>query len=639
MKLCSLSLLFFCGFSCNILGQSNEFAVAGIPPSLLQHANAVIRNEEIKIEINAVDKMTVYTSRTVTVLNENGNTHSAAGQYYNKSLKIKDQRATVYDAEGKEIKKYKQKDFLDVSAISSNDLYTDTRVEYLNFTPQNYPYTMVYESVIENKSTVFLNPWNPVSGYYLSVERSSFSFLNPQNLPVRIEERNMEGIELEKLTSGAGFVYKTQNISAHKKEPLSPVLEKFTPQLKVALSEFSLVGVKGKATNWQEFGKWQYDNLLTGKGNLPEGTRQKIKDLTANAKNDFEKAELIYQYVQDNTRYISVQLGIGGWEPMPAGDVDRLGYGDCKALTNFTRTLLELEGIPSYYAVVYAGEEGKDIDNGFASMQGNHVILNIPQKDEDIWLECTSQTTPFNYLGDFTDNRNVLLIKPGGGEIVKTKAYSFSENLQETHGIINLDENGGFSAVIKRSSKGVPYGDIYHLMREPRDKQILYYKKSWGHLQKLDIINMDFGNNKKEKKFTEEITFNGQQLTSKAGKRFLLPTSFLLVDTYNLSGSSERKRDFEIRRGYNYKDTFEFYLPEGYELESIPQEEHLENKYGTYRVSFEKKENEGLKLLKVVREYAVFDGSWPAEAYMEFREFMNKVSSLNNSKAVIIANN
>ena len=122
--------------------------------------------------------------------------------------------------------------------------------------------------------------------------------------------------------------------------------------------------------------------------------------------------------MQDNTRYISVQYGIGGWEPENAMAVDQLGYGDCKALTNYTMALLKTQGIDSYYTVLYGGVK-RDMNPEFTMMQGNHAILNVPTEDStDIWLECTSQTNPFNYLGDFTDDRYALRIGENGGEII-----------------------------------------------------------------------------------------------------------------------------------------------------------------------------------------------------------------------------
>ncbi|HSI70619.1 MAG TPA: DUF3857 domain-containing protein [Gillisia sp.] len=619
--------------------QEINLSSAAIAPELLENANAVVRKEEVKIEITAVDKLIQKTTRIVTVLNKQGANSVAAGQFYNGDIKIKKQQALIYNAAGEQIKKVKQKDFRDVSAVSSNDLYTDSRVQFLDYTPHSYPYTVVYESEIQNNSTVFIAPWEPLDKYAVSVESSSFHFLNPKGIPYRVEEKNLENFKVQKAKNQDELLYSVENIPAYEKEYLSPSLEEFVPYLAIAMDEFSLVGVQGTASNWQEFGKWQYDNLLVGKNQLPGSTIAKINALTANAENDVEKARIIYQYVQDNTRYISVQLGIGGWEPMLAEDVDKLGYGDCKALTNFTKALLDSQNITSYYAVVYGGEERKDLKEDFASMQGNHVILNIPQEDDDIWLECTSQTNPFGYLGDFTDNRNVLLIKPEGGEIVRTKAYPFSDNLRETLCEINLEDNGQFQAEVKRISSGVPYGNIYPLIRQTREKQDLFYMNSWSHLQNLQVRELELQNNRDIQQFTEEVNLTGDNFITRAGTRLLVPLNFLIPSTYSTPRSTSRKQPFEIARGATYRDSFVFSLPANFEIESLPGPVELNTEFGSFKLKVVPGDMDEKRSIEVVREYIINEGRWSPELYPDFRQFMIEVNTLSNQKAVLIATN
>lgn len=619
--------------------QEINLSSATISPALLENANAVVRKEEVKIEISAVDKLIQKTIRIVTVLNKQGANSVAAGQFYNDNIKIKKQQAVIYNAAGEQIKKVKQKDFRDISAVSSNDLYTDSRVQYLDYTPHSFPYTIVYESEIQNNSTVFIAPWEPLEKYSVSVESSSYHFSNPKGISYRMEEKNMEGFKVEKTKNENELLYSVKNIPAYEREYLSPALEEFVPYLAIALDEFSLVGVKGTASNWQEFGKWQYDNLLNGKNQLPGSTIKKINELTAKAVNDVEKARIIYQYVQDNTRYISVQLGIGGWEPMLAEDVDKLGYGDCKALTNFTKALLDSQNIPSYYAVVYGGEKRKDLKEDFASMQGNHVILNLPQEEEDIWLECTSQTNPFGYLGDFTDNRNVLLIKPEGGEIVRTKAYPFTDNIRETQCNIRLEDSGHFNADVKRISSGVPYGNIYPLIRQTREKQDLYYKNSWSHLHNLQILELELDNNRDIQQFTEEVNLSGDNLVTRAGTRLLVPLNFFIPSTYSAPRNPARKQPFEIPRGTTYRDSFVFALPEGYNIESLPKPVEIKSEFGSFHLNITPVEAGEKRTIEVVRNYVLNEGRWSPDLYPEFRNFMMSVNTLSNQKAVLVATN
>jgi len=612
---------------------SQDYSISSVDPNLLSNANAIVRTEAIAIAVLAVDKMRVNTRRVVTVLNEQGEQHIQAYDFYDENTKIKHQEVIVYNSSGEKIDKIKQRDFDDRSLNGSGTLFSDNRLSYLNYTIKEYPITIAYESVVETNSTIFLQPWKPLGSYNLSIENASYKLVNPKALPIRYEERNLEDLDLKKNNSDSELFYETKNISAVKDEYLGPDLSSYSPQVLVALNEFALVGVEGKASNWKELGKWQYDYLLNGKTKLPQETIAKINMLTEEAVSDREKAEIIYNYVQENTRYISVQLGIGGWEPMSATQVDELGYGDCKALTNYTKALLESQNISSFYTVVYGGDR-ENIDPDFASMQGNHVILNLPLEEEEIWLECTSQTTPFNYLGDFTDNRKVLKITPEGGEIINTPIYNTQSNLRESISEIQLDENGGFSAAFTRKNSGVPYGDSYGIKNMKEEHQKIYYRENWGHLQELEFGGITYENNRDLVVFTENLEIKGTKLASKAGNRLLLPVNFLQAKTFNLPRNENRILPLVIERGETFKDNFQFKLPEGYAVESIPEPIDIENEFGRFTI---KTTIEGAGL-NVERLLVLNEGSWDSEKYNSYRKFMNQIKSYSNQKAVLVSN-
>ncbi|MCL6219902.1 DUF3857 domain-containing protein [Zunongwangia pacifica] len=635
MKSFLLSIMLLSGILC--FSQESYQSII-LKKELTEHANAVLRDENILIEIEDVDKMIVTTKRVVTVLNKYGDRYVRAYDFYDDGdAKIKSQLAYVYDKMGNEIKKYKQRDFKDQSAVGSSNLYSDNRVSYLDYSPMSYPYTVVYESEVQTSSTVFIQPFHPVDGYYVSVESGKYQLKNPNHIPLRYLETNLDSIQLKKNNTEFELSYEVSNIPAYKYEPYSPQISEMTPKVKVALNRFNLMGVEGRANNWKEFGKWQYENLIKGRDELYAPTKAEISELVKGVESDYEKAKLIYEYMQGKTRYISVQLGIGGWEPILATEVDRVGYGDCKGLTNYMKALLASQGIQSNYAVVYAGDEQKDIDPEFASMQGNHVILNVPGiAENDVWLECTSQSLPFNYLGDFTDNRHVLLIKEDGGEIVKTPNYECAINLEETLCEIVLSEDT-FTATIKKESKGIPYGNNYHIQEQKDKDKNLYYKEVLGNLQGIHFDDLKFENDKEQARFSEELVFSGKKFHTNAGNRILLPLNFIEPEIDMVSRNENRIYPIEILRGFTNKYQFNFKIPEGYAVEALPEAISIDTDFGSFKLSVKESEEDPGTLV-VKRSLSVNQGHWPADKFEDFRAFLNKINMLSNQKAVLVKN-
>ncbi len=631
MRLKIIFILLIAGYSSISYGQEKDLAISKIPFQLLLNANSVVRNEELIIEVEDVDKMSITNKKVITVLNANGDDSAIAYQYYDDDIKIRKQFLKVYNATGNEIKEYKQRDFKDVSGVSNNDLFSDNRISYLDYTPTEYPYTIEYYCEIKSGNTAFIRSWMPVKRYAQSIEESNYILNNPKLIGLRVIKNNMSN-RISNSGDDFNLKYKAENLPAYNYENLSPPLETYTPYVKVALDKFSLVGVEGEATTWKDFGKWQYDHLLKGRDVLPAKTVQDLEVLTKGISDTLEKARLIYEYAQNKTRYISIQLGIGGWMPMLASDVDNLGYGDCKALTNYTKSLLESQGIASNYAIVFAGDEKESIDKDIVSMQGNHVILNVPQQGEDVWLECTSQTHPFNYLGDFTDNRDVLLVKPNGGEIVTTKKYKASENVIHTTTHLELSSDRSFKAEGKRSSKGIEYGNIYPIAKIDEQKQKTYYKNVLGHINYLELENIVHTNNKQAQNFEETLTFSGANFGTTAGSRILIPLNIFKIEVEDVPRYKPRKLDLEILRGKTVIDELLISIPENYTIETLPKAIDITNQFGSYNFQVSAIAD---KEFKVTRKYVLNDGLWKKEEYTAFRDFMNQVNILNNQKAVI----
>ena len=634
MKKNSSLILIYLLFSISISFSQNENLPALlIPNELKEDANAVLRNQSIKITIEEVDKMVVYKKETVTVLNELGNVDAKIAEGYDNDTKITKLSATIYDAFGNEIKKHKERDFLDVSAVDGGTLYSDARVKYVNYTPVSYPYTLVFESEYKTSSTGFVPGWFPVNGYHISVEKANYTIDNPNKIPWKQKETNFEDFSIKKQISDSQISYKIENQPALKYENNSVSYRQILPIAKIALNKFALKEVKGSASNWKEFGKWRYEFLKNGTENPTELMKHKMLDLVKGVDNPIEKAKIIYKYVQNKTRYISVQEGIGGWEPIAASQVDKVGYGDCKGLTNYTKVLLDAVGVKSYYSVIWAGKDKRDVEKDFFSMQGNHVILNIPNGKQDIWLECTSQTIPFGFLGDFTDDRNVLVITPEGGVIKKTTSYKDSVNLQTTKGIVTLDENGNLNSTFKRISKGLQYDDKSVLDGYTEEELIKQYKSDvWGYNNNLKIESVAINNNKDSIVFTEKIKASIANYATINNQEYLFRVNVFNKETFVPKRYRDRKLPLKIDRGYKDVDEFEIKIPEGYILPNLPENKELTTKFGTYKVYF-KKINEAT--FSYHKSIEIKEGVHPKEDYKLYRNFRKSIAKNENLRIAL----
>ncbi len=604
-----------------------------IPDSLAQKANAVILQDLKKIEILQVDKMLETTHREVMVYNKQGLDYIDANVYYDKSVSIQKLEIKILDFLGREIKTIKKKDMKDYSASGSSTFMSDNRILVLDYTPTSYPFTVVIDYVKTDRNTAFIPSWRPIRAYNIGIVKNEFILENSSGIDLNLKEINFENypqIKFEKENNKV--TYSLSNFAPLIREELAPYFWNFAPYVKFGLKHFYLEGVEGDADNWDVFGKWVNTKLLNDVEDLPEDTKLKIVELVKETNDPIEKAKIVYHYMQNKTRYISVQLGIGGWKPMLAEDVDKLGYGDCKALSNYTKSLLEVAGVPSYYTIIYAGQEKEDIEKELVSLQGTHAILTIPNGDEYLFLECTSQTDPFNYQGKFTDDRQALIIKEEGAEIIHTNSFKDEENKQLTSADITIDDKGNIKVKTTIRSFGNQFEKYHYLEGASRDKQDEYYKYKWGHINNLFFESIKLNIDKNKIEIAEDVSFSAQNYADVYPAEIILCPNVLNRETYIPKRYRNRKMPFSIERGYYDADELLIAIPQGYDIESLPDNFKETSIFGDYEISFEKL-NE--KAIRYKRKFLLKRGDYTPEQYDSFRKFLEKIVKADNIKILI----
>ncbi|WP_456377675.1 DUF3857 domain-containing protein [Lutibacter sp.] len=633
MKKIYITVLCTLFFISSATSQDYNFNTKTIPENLKKGAHSVILFEELFVEIKSQKLMTYTVKKAVTVLDKKGDENKYVAVGFDKNTKIQNIKTVIYNALGIEIKKVKKKEYKNVSQVDGGTLYADNRMLYYEHVPTSYPYTIFYEYEVATVNTGFIPRWQPIRSYLTSIISSTYSIKSTNNLKVRVKEKNFEGYSIQKNTLENMLNYKLENQEAIKREPNSPFLENFTPNLLVGLNKFHLEGINGEATNWAEFGQWRYNFLNNGNDKINENAKRIVNNLVEGVTNPIEKAKIIYKYVQDKTRYISVQEGIGGWKPISANEVHNLGYGDCKGLTNYTKALLDAVDVESYYTVIWAGDEKKSVEKDFFSMQGNHIILNLPTDTEDIWLECTSQKVPFGYLGSFTDDRDALVITPEGGIIKHTKVYKTQENLQFTKGVYEIDSEGTITAKAIIESKGTQYHD--NLLRydgESSKELKILFKQYLSNINNIKFSKLEVNNNREENKFEENLEFTASDYASFSGNQMLLPINAFNKYSYVPKRIRNRKLPFVISRGFLDIDEVAIKLPDSYLVEYTPENIKLDTEFGLYVLTFTKVNGNTFNYKRTLQ---INEGKFPKEKYEAYRKFRENIRKYDNSKIIL----
>ena len=634
MRLLITPILFIV-LSLNAFAQEPQFSIGAVSKQLTKNATSILLDEKIEIDITENDQMVYTNYKAVMVLNKRGDNSVDAYARYDDDAKVKDIEAWVYDAMGNEMEHFKERDFKDVSASDGISIYNDDRVLYLDYTPTAYPYTLVFKSVTESNTTAFIPRWFPMGGYYTATKNSEFIIkYNPTNKP-RILKKNLEGYDISITETPEAFICTAKNMEAINYEEYSPSYRTILPHVKFALNNFYLKGVPGYGKDWRELGTWMDKQLLTGVSDLPPATIAKAKQLAASETTNLGKAKKIYEYLQNKVRYISVQIGIGGWKPMLAEDVDKLSYGDCKALTNYTKTLLDIVGVPSYYTVLYAGDNEIDFNPDFATIEGNHAILGIPNEGDITWLECTSQDTPFGYGGNFSDDRDVLVVTPEGGKIAHTKAYTFEDNVQKSFANITVLPSGAVRADFTGTFRGLQYDEIYQVGSLDKDDVEKHYKNRWNYINGFTIKDYVLTNNREDILFSEELSVNIPNYCSSIGNNLLFGLNVFTQSVTVPPRFPDRKQKLQIAEGFTETDTLKINIAEALSIDGLPEPVNIENKFGSYSFSVS---NSSENTIEYKRTFILKKGTFPASDYKKYRSFLRRVSKLDQSKILLKQN-
>jgi Domain of Unknown Function with PDB structure (DUF3857)/Transglutaminase-like superfamily len=609
-------------------GQSWAYSLATIPEAIKHKASVIKHLENIDLEVEDIDKVSLNVHRIFTVMNEEGKESLFFAEYSSKFYALDDAEIKVYDANGKQTGKYKKRDMTTVA--NGEGLIEDGYVTYYRISTASYPVTIEIKYDVKIKGTLYIPDYKFISPKEGVVE-SNYTARVPANIPLRYKSLHTS---LQPVVSQFGnykiYKWTVKNQSPIEYEEGSASGSDKYPHIKIVSDKFSYYGFTGDLTSWKSFGTWIKD-LYQGLDVLPADRQQFFKSLVENAGSEKEKIKRIYTYLQQNFRYVSIQLGIGGLRPFSAEFTDKKKYGDCKALSNYMKAALNAVGIKSHVAIINASYDQEPVDAGFPSNDFNHVILCVPGQKDSTWLECTSSTAAFGELGTFTENRNALLITDNGGALIPTpKSRSSSNTFSTTTNVTISDDQSALTETFF-SVKGEYKQMIDDILKEKRDKQKQFIVGYFGFKQPDDFVlsreESSGGNNAKLKMSVAKLPeFN-------AGNKLFIGSRIYKIWSKALPKSENRKLDYYFHNPFEKSDTTIYKLTPSMTPDVLAAEKELKCSYASYKSKcwYNEKENSIYSVSTLILKHHKI----PASDYAQVKTFFDNVMQDDSQKIVI----
>ncbi len=601
-----------------------------LPDSLKKDADAVYHLEEKEYDISSPLKMTIRTHTIVTVLTKPGLRHSLVRIGVDKFRKLDEISIKVYDELGLEVSRFKKKDFKLEGAYDGITLASDDKLYELDFPVPGTPCTIETEYEINCSAILDLQPW-----FFGSTTESykKSRYVVKSAIPIKYKAYNFKGEPaVSKEDNKTVYTWELNNKTVPAKETSSYGAWVSLPWIDVSPSQFSYDGYPGSLESWKEFGKWLYPFYEEENPFKPERV-EFFKSLIKDAQTDHEKIAILYRYMQNDFRYVSIQFGIGGLKPFPVSFAEQKKYGDCKGLTHYMKNMLKAVGILSHAAIINAGTNEYPVDPSFASSLFNHVILCVPLKNDTVWLECTNKQTRSGELGSFTENRNALLLTENGGVLTKTPTSKSVSNkwISATDAELFDDGSALITSRLFVSGEFWQYVDAYVNGQTKEDtKKALV--NAFGYKAPDDLAVKILSDSADGHLVEIKLSYT-QFYDFKAGSKHFYPLRQYKLNEETIKPAETRKHDFLFDYPYIKTDHITYKLPEGFLTETVPPVKEIGNDYVKYRNSIQL--NETKTKLTVATELQLHKHIVPPEKFNEVANSFEAIKKDEGQKIVL----
>jgi len=465
----------------------------------------------------------------------------------------------------------------------------------------------------------FYSSWGVTTGR--ETRRSRFILDVPQGMTPRLRERNLP-VPRRTVERGGRRIYTWAAADVARPKP-EPFAADSNPLYASVLYAAPL--------QWDAVAKW-YANLSRDRYALtPEIETALAKEL-AGAKTLDDSLRRAHRWVAQDFRYVSLSLGIGGFRPRTPGDVYTTKYGDCKDKATFFVALARRMGVPAY--PVLLSSSGGVVKEMASGMQFDHEIAAVDRPQGRLFLDLTSDLTPYGALPPAEQGEFGLLVKPdGSSEQVTFPRDSAAANRSETLLSGTLSPEGRFSGHLVQTVYGSQQYGLRNAFttvfsEEQRERMARAMANALFEGASGDSLETFDGRDLTAKPRVALALHDGKATSGAGGsdiltlpiKNYAMPglvaelesrkTRLSPIDAEEVLGLSENIEEFRLT------------LPEGWKAR-LPKPVHTESDWGKYSADYAQTGRE----LRVTRTISGKLGIAPPERIGELVTWLKAVSA------------
>jgi hypothetical protein len=618
-------------------------------PAYDEKTDAALLFSETVVTVLPDHKIKTLVREAYKILRPSGRDYGIVAVSFNPHKKITSLHGWCIPALGKDYE-VKDKDATEISLpkIEGSELITDVKAKVLSIPAPDPGNIVGYEYNVEEQPLALQDVWD-FQGES-PVRESHYSMQIPSGWEYRASWLNYPEVKPTQAGSSQ-WQWVLSDVKAIRRECDMPPARGVAGQMIVTFFPPGGAATDGFA-NWQAMGNW-YLNLTSRRRDASPEIKQQVTALTASASTSLGKLRALAQFVQQDIRYVAIELGIGGWQPHPAADVFAHRYGDCKDKATLMSSMLREIGVDSYYVVINT-ERGSVTPDMPPYVGGfNHVIVAIklpegladpslvatlqhPKQGRLLFFDPTNELIPFGQIGGYLQANYGLLVTPDGGELVELPKQPSTMNGIQRTARLALDTSGTLKGDVQEVRVGDrAWSERRALTTVTKDtdmikpvERLLADSLSFFQITKASVINL----RQTGQPFGFNYSFEAVNYAKNAGGLLLVrPRVMGSKSSALLETKEQRKYPVEFNGPARDTDAFDITLPPGYQVDDLPPPTDADYSFASYHSKTEVHGN----VLRYTRTFEVKELSVPVSRVEELKKFYRIIAGDERNTAVL----